>query len=51
MSDNFAINAYGMDGRCWALTIECESIEQVEDCINSLGLMVKPDGYGEIDEN
>lgn len=39
----YIISAYGRSGRQWALTIECEDIQQVIDAVVDLELMTNLD--------
>lgn len=44
----YVINAWGKNLLSYALTIEADSLEQVEAAIKDLDLVVLPTGYGEL---
>ena len=48
MTNTYILNAYGKSGKQWALTIECESIEEAEEAANDLGLMLRWSDIGEL---
>ena len=44
----FIINAIGMSGKQYALSMEAESFQQVEEALNDLVIMTAPHGVGEL---